>query len=75
LAVRECVPTDRLEVVSEAAPLLKAAVPRETEPSKNCTVPVAVPPPLTPTLAVKVIAWPTTDGLADEVREVDVVAA
>ena len=41
LALMECAPTVRADVVSDALPPFKAAVPREFAPSKNCTVPVA----------------------------------
>src|SRR5579884_359417 len=45
-------------------------------PSLKLTVPVGVPEPGTETLtvAVKVTDWPTTEGLADELRLVDVPA-
>jgi hypothetical protein len=36
----------------------------------NVTLPVGVPGPLEPTVAVKVTAWPNVEGLADVVTEV-----
>src|SRR4051812_5449753 len=47
------------------------ALPRTTElPSRNVTVPVGTPAPgaTTPTVAVKVPAWPAAAGLTDELR-------
>ena len=50
--------------------------PSDVDPSKNSTVPVGVPepPPLTLTVAVKVTDWPNTDGLAEEVTVVVLLA-
>ena len=47
-----------------AEPLESVAVPSDVEPSKNSTLPVAVPAPGDETATVAVIAtdWPTTDG-------------
>ena len=70
-AVIECVPTARVAVVRDAAPLLKPAVPRELTPSKNSTVPVAAEGD---TVAVKVTGWPTVD-VGDDAAIVVVVAA
>src|SRR5262249_55875858 len=55
-------------VVTLAVPSAPTAkVPRTTVPSLKVTVPVGVPAPgaRTPTVAVKVTAWPVTAGLTD----------
>ena len=59
-----------------AEPELKLTVPREVEPSKNSTVPVAVPAPgeTAATVAVKVIDSPKTEGFAEDVNAVVVLA-
>ena len=64
-------PLDSADVVKLACPLLSVAEPSAVAPSLNVTVPVAVPL-LAATLAVKVTAWPTVDGFADEVNVVAV---
>ena len=62
-----CAPTARVEVVKVAVliplPLeCSIPVPMLVDPSKKVTVPVGLGPvPLT--VAVKVTAWPNTDGL------------
>ena len=60
----------RLEVDSDALPLLRVAVPIELVPSKNCTVPVG---PEGETVAVNVTFCPLTEGLALEDRVVVVL--
>src|SRR5215470_6354342 len=70
-AVTAWLPAASDDVESDAVPLATAAVPREVEPSKNCTVPVAVDGD---TAAVNVTACPVVDGLGDDVRVVVVVA-
>jgi len=61
--------------VNEAVPLDNVPVPRVTVPSRNVTVPVGVATVVLPTtVAVKVTGWPKTDGLADEVTLVVVLA-
>jgi len=67
----ECTPKDSLEVESVALPPLKAAVPNEVAPSKNCTVPVAAD---RETVAVNVTFCPVFDGLGLDVKVVVVLA-
>jgi hypothetical protein len=59
-----------------ADPEVKATVPREVEPSKNSTVPVAVPAPGETALivAVKVTDSPKTEGFDEDVNAVVVLA-
>ena len=59
-----------------AEPELNVTVPREVAPSKNSTVPVAVPAPgeVAATVAVKVIDSPKTEGLTKDVNAVVVLA-
>src|SRR5208283_5213389 len=66
----------RVDVVKLAVPPLSVAVPRVLEPSMNVAVPVGVPPPGETglTVAVKVTAWPATDGLREETTLVVVLA-
>ena len=54
----------------------KVPVPSVVEPSMNVTVPVGIPEPgASPvTVAVNVIDWPNTDGLAEETTD-EVVAS
>jgi hypothetical protein len=65
------------DVVKVACPEpFSVAVPRLVAPSMKVTVPVRVPLPGATglTVAVKVTDWPETDGLADELTDVDVSA-
>jgi len=66
-------PKARTEVVKVALPPDSVPVPIEMPPSRNVTVPVGVPAPGATafTIAVKVIAWPNTVGLTDEVTELE----
>ena len=59
-----------------AEPELNVTEPREVEPSKNSTVPLAVPAPgeVAATVAVKVIDCPKTEGFAEDVNVVVVLA-
>ena len=59
-----------------AEPELNVTVPKEVTPSKNSTVPVAVPAPgeTAATIAVKVIDSPKTEGLTEDVNAVVVLA-
>ena len=67
----KCVPTASVAVVSEAAvPPLRATVPSETAPSKNCTVPVGPEDGLT--VAVNVTGCPKVEGSSDDVNAVAV---
>jgi len=67
-----CVPSVSEEVVNEAAPAAKVAVPIAVPPSKNVTVPVGVPEaPVT--VAVNVTACPTELGLTEDESVVEVV--
>src|SRR5437879_12534108 len=58
------------EVTSDALPLTSVAVPSTVAPSLNVTVPVGTPVPGATglTTAVRVTAWPNTDGLGGAVR-------
>ena len=69
-------PTASEEVANVALPELKAAVARVAAPSRKVTVPVGVPAPgeTALTVAVKVTAWPNTDGFTDEVTVVELEA-
>ena len=69
--------TPKLVIAAEVAdPELKVTVPREVAPSKNSTVPVAVPAPGETGLiaAVKVTDCPKTEGFAEDVTAVVVLA-
>ncbi len=51
-----------------------ATVPREVAPSKNWMVPVAAPKvPREVTVAVRVVDWPTSEGLTVLIRLTEVV--
>ena len=67
-----CVPTDRLEVVRVALPPDRLAVPSVDAPSRKVTVPVGVPTAgaTALTVAVKVTAWPKSDGFTELVTVV-----
>ena len=69
-ALIQCVPGVS-EVESEALLPLNSAVPRKSDPSKNCTLPVGVM--LLVTVAVKVINWPEGDGFSEDTTMVEVV--
>ncbi len=74
-AVMECEPTASDAVVKVAwAEASNVAVPRVEDPSLNVTVPVGVPLDKELTVAVKVTDCPNTDGLAEELSAVLVVA-
>ena len=74
MAVIVCVPADSEEVVNVATPPLKlTGAPRLLTPSLNYTLPVGAPPAEL-TVAVKVTAWPSKEGLSDELTEVTVLA-
>jgi hypothetical protein len=66
----ECDPAINAEVDIEAVPELRFAVPSEVEPSKNCTLPVALDGE---TLAVNFTVWPNAEGL--RLEEIDAVVA
>ena len=68
--------TDSAVVLKVATPPLRVPVPNVAAPSLNVTVPVGVPAPgaTAATVAVNVTDWPNTEGLADEVSEVVVLA-
>ena len=70
----ECVPTASVKVVNVAFPLLSVHVPRVAVPSLKVTGPVGVPVVDDFTVAVKVTAWPNTDGFAEGTIEVEVAA-
>src|SRR5712691_5230836 len=74
-----CVPTLRLDVAHVATPAASACAPQpviELAPSLKFTLPVGVPAPgaVAVTVAVKVTDWPNTDGLAEDVSAVLVLA-
>jgi hypothetical protein len=72
--VIECEPTERFVGEKVATPLaLTGDEPRLVLPSLNVTVPVGVPvPDAGVTLAANVTFCPRTEGLGDEVKDVDV---
>jgi len=74
-AVRLWLPALKAEVVKVATPeAFSVPVPNEVVPSLNVTVPLGVPPPEV-TVAVNVTAPPYVDGLGNDVRDVELVAA
>jgi hypothetical protein len=75
-AVIVCVATLSPLVLKVAWPPLSVPVPKVIPPSLNVTVPPGVPLPgaLALTVAVKVTPWPHTDGLAEELTLVVVLA-
>jgi hypothetical protein len=73
--VTECGPTLSNEVVKLPVPVAsKAVIPSEFVPSKNCTVPVGVPPAAGVTLAVRVVVVPNAVLAAEVFNAVVVVA-
>lgn len=66
----ECVPAVRIEVENVAEPAVRVPVPSTDAPSLKVTVPVIVPGDALVTFAVKVTAWPTFEGLREEVNAV-----
>src|SRR5438046_3080339 len=66
-----CLPSDSVDVVSVATPLeLSVPEPMEILLSRNVTVPVGVlPGPVT--VAVKVTAWPKTEGFWEDRTLID----
>ena len=67
--------TVKADVESAAAPPLTGAVPRTTDPFRNCTLPVGVPDPECPMVAVNFTDWPNSDGLAEDANVVVVALA
>ena len=70
-------PTPKLVIAAEVAePEDSVTVPREVVPSKNSTVPAAVPEPgvIGATFAVKVTDCPKSEGLTEDVNAVVVLA-
>jgi hypothetical protein len=68
------VPTDNVVVINVATPLVSATgAPNADPPSRNCTVPVGVPPPEV-TVAVNVTDCPNVEGFGDDVTVVVVLA-
>src|SRR5438876_10239948 len=61
-------------MLSEALPLTSVTVPSVAAPSLNVTVPVGTPAPDV-TVELSVTVWPTVEGLGEDVRLVEVVAA
>ncbi len=76
MAERLWLPVASVEDVIVAWPALSVPVPNVVAPSLNVTVPVGVPVPgaTALTVAVSVIDWPNTDGLADEASAIVVSA-
>ena len=70
-AVMLCTPADNVETDNVALPPLTGEVPSTVVPSRNCTVPFAA---AGDTAALKITGWPEFDGLADDVRFVEVEA-
>ena len=75
-AVMLCVATLSDAVVNVDAPPVSVPVPKVVAPSLKVTVPDGVPLPgaTAVTFAVNVTDWPNTDGLADELIAVVVLA-
>ena len=71
-----CVPTARAESWIVAWPLAKLiGAPKFVPSTANCTVPpLSNAPAATTTAAVKLTAWPSADGLADELTAMVVFA-
>ena len=67
VALMEWLPADRVDVDSAAEPALRATVPNDVVPSKNCTVPVAADGD---TVAVNTTGCAEADGLTDETSPV-----
>src|SRR5438094_7366202 len=70
-------PTLKVDVAQVALPAARATAEQiVVAPSLNSTLPLGEPAPgaVTFTVAVNVTLWPNTDGLADELRLVDVLA-
>src|SRR6266853_3289280 len=72
----ECEPRERELLVRVARPLERVPVPKVLVPSWNVTVPVGVPVlgETGLTVAVKITDWPKTEGWAEEVTAVALVA-
>ena len=69
-----CEPFFKEDVLKLACPdALSVAVPSVLPPSLKVTVPVGIPPDDEVTWAVNVTAWPTKDGLSEELSVVVVV--
>ena len=68
-------PTARADVEKVALPPESVALPMETPASRNVTVPVGVPTAgaTALTVAVKVTAWPNSDGFTELVTAVVLV--
>jgi hypothetical protein len=71
-AVIEWAPTARLDAVKPAVLPERAALPKSVLPSLNVTIPVVTPDEVTS--AVKVTAWPATEGFSEELTVVEVDA-
>ena len=74
MAVIVLEPTGRVEVPRVAMPPLRGTVPKTVEFCLNTTEPVGLPPNCPNTFAVKVTVWPMSDGVAEEVSAVEVLA-
>ena len=70
MTVTLCWPTSRLDVVIEALPPAKDALPIVLPAALNTTLPTGVPELDEATDAVKVTAWPNTLAFGEEVAVV-----
>ena len=68
MAVMECDPTVRVDLVMIAWPLRSVPVPSEIVPFLKVTVPLGVPEVAGLTVAVNVTDCPDTEGFAEETR-------
>jgi len=69
--------TPKLVIAAEVAePEVRLTIPREVTSSKNSTDPVAVPAlgAVAATKAVKVTAWPKSEGFTEDVNPVALLA-
>ena len=69
-------PAVKVEFVNVVWPPASVAEPSVLVPSLKVTVPVGVPAPgaTAPTVAVKIIGWPNTDGFGEETSVVELLA-
>ena len=69
-------PRESAEIVKEALPELRLAIPSVVVPSRKTTVPVGVPEPggTELTAAVRVTAWPNSDGFSELMTVVELLS-
>ncbi len=75
MAVMECDPTERVDLVMIAWLLRSVPVPSEIVPFLKVTVPLGVPEVAGLTVAVNVTDCPDTEGFTEETTVVDVATA